>query len=337
MIRGTKVARRDRKRRRRSRRQPRAQKGVTPPAPRVVEPPRPLPASQSQATGPAQTEPSPATGPLPADAQPTAWSDGEIIAALNQCLARLAPLKIRLLPKPAIRKGLCGTPAPIEVSEFGTDVPVAVEPPGLMNCALAVALDRWLTEVVQPAARKYFNEPITGIINVSAYTCRNRYGDTTAKLSEHALANALDISGFYLSSGKKVMVERDWGQQASALETPPPPGRLRTKPSRREGRRTRRQRNADWDDSEDLPPLPVRHPDRTTARQSQQSRPSRTIAPQSAPQVIQKPTPAALFLRQIHQDACGIFGTVLGPEANAAHRNHFHLDLAPRRRSAYCR
>jgi hypothetical protein len=42
------------------------------------------------------------------------------------------------------------------------------------------------------------------------------------------------------------------------------------------------------------------------------------------------------FLRDIHDGACKIFGTVLGPEANAAHRNHFHLDLAKRRHSAYC-
>ena len=42
------------------------------------------------------------------------------------------------------------------------------------------------------------------------------------------------------------------------------------------------------------------------------------------------------FLRRLHTGACGNFGTVLGPEANEAHRNHFHLDLAQRRRSAFC-
>jgi hypothetical protein len=42
------------------------------------------------------------------------------------------------------------------------------------------------------------------------------------------------------------------------------------------------------------------------------------------------------FLKEIHAGACKIFGTVLGPEANAAHRNHFHFDMAKRRHSAYC-
>jgi hypothetical protein len=42
------------------------------------------------------------------------------------------------------------------------------------------------------------------------------------------------------------------------------------------------------------------------------------------------------FLREVHKGACGIFGTVLGPGANEAHRNHFHLDLTPRRTAAVC-
>lgn len=40
----------------------------------------------------------------------------------------------------------------------------------------------------------------------------------------------------------------------------------------------------------------------------------------------------AAFLRDIHDGACQIFGTVLGPDANDAHKNHFHLDMTERRR-----
>ncbi len=43
------------------------------------------------------------------------------------------------------------------------------------------------------------------------------------------------------------------------------------------------------------------------------------------------------FLKGAHHTACKIFGTVLGPEANDAHRDHFHVDLAERRRRNYCR
>ena len=33
------------------------------------------------------------------------------------------------------------------------------------------------------------------------------------------------------------------------------------------------------------------------------------------------------FLRTVHQSACRRFGTTLGPDFNAAHRNHLHVDL----------
>ena len=37
-----------------------------------------------------------------------------------------------------------------------------------------------------------------------------------------------------------------------------------------------------------------------------------------------------LFLRRVRNGACGVFGTVLSPDYNAAHADHFHLDQAQR-------
>jgi hypothetical protein len=34
------------------------------------------------------------------------------------------------------------------------------------------------------------------------------------------------------------------------------------------------------------------------------------------------------FLRQVHRGSCALFSTVLGPNYDANHRDHFHLDLA---------
>ena len=42
------------------------------------------------------------------------------------------------------------------------------------------------------------------------------------------------------------------------------------------------------------------------------------------------------FLREAHKSACQIFGTTLGPEANADHRNHFHIDMAQRKFTKIC-
>ncbi len=42
-------------------------------------------------------------------------------------------------------------------------------------------------------------------------------------------------------------------------------------------------------------------------------------------------------LRQMWRAACGPFGTVLGPEANRFHRDHFHFDTARYRSGPFCR
>lgn len=92
-----------------------------------------------------------------------------------------------------------------------------------------------------------------------------------------------------------------------------------------------------------LPPLPTRRPLRQAVRQ----RASLDKTPKRAQQIKKPPfrlggpkppatKPRALFLRGIHRTACRIFGTTLGPEANEAHRNHFHFDMFPRRRRNYC-
>ena len=43
------------------------------------------------------------------------------------------------------------------------------------------------------------------------------------------------------------------------------------------------------------------------------------------------------ILRAVHAAACGPFGTVLGPDGDRHHRDHFHFDTTPRRSGAYCR
>jgi hypothetical protein len=45
----------------------------------------------------------------------------------------------------------------------------------------------------------------------------------------------------------------------------------------------------------------------------------------------------AAFLRRARDEACGVFGTVLSPDYNAAHADHLHLDQAPRAFGGVCR
>ena len=43
------------------------------------------------------------------------------------------------------------------------------------------------------------------------------------------------------------------------------------------------------------------------------------------------------ILRKMHGAACGPFGTVLGPESDRFHQDHFHFDTARYRSGSYCR
>jgi hypothetical protein len=83
------------------------------------------------------------------------------------------------------------------------------------RCAIAARLFMWEHNIVQPVARKYFNEPVAEILHFGSYSCRNIRGSSAA--SEHATANAFDISGFRLRSGKLVTIKQQWqGSQPQA-------------------------------------------------------------------------------------------------------------------------
>ena len=42
-----------------------------------------------------------------------------------------------------------------------------------------------------------------------------------------------------------------------------------------------------------------------------------------------KPTPQGRFLAAAREQACGVFNSVLGPEYNKLHADHFHFDMGP--------
>lgn len=43
------------------------------------------------------------------------------------------------------------------------------------------------------------------------------------------------------------------------------------------------------------------------------------------------------LLKRLHASACGPFGTVLGPDSDRHHQDHFHFDTADYRSGPYCR
>lgn len=108
----------------------------------------------------------------------------------------------------------------------------------------------WEHHVVQPAALARYGQRVSRLEHYGSYACRNVYSREGAHRSRHATADALDVSGFVLESGRRLSIVRSWNGEG----------------------------------------------------------------------------PDALFLREIHAGACRFFDAVLGPDYNAAHANHFHLD-----------
>ena len=51
---------------------------------------------------------------------------------------------------------------------------------------------------------------------------------------------------------------------------------------------------------------------------------------------VDRDDPEGEFLKSVRDDACGIFGTVLGPGTDDAHKSHIHLGLKERRFANLC-
>ncbi|MCY7398451.1 MAG: extensin family protein, partial [Sphingomonas bacterium] len=94
-------------------------------------------------------------------------------------------------------------------------------PAGLVTaCPVAAALLLWEREIVQPAAEQHFGERVARVDHFGSYSCRRLYGRSEGAYSEHATANAVDIAGFRLASGRRVSVLGDWsdgGKDAAFL------------------------------------------------------------------------------------------------------------------------
>jgi hypothetical protein len=177
------------------------------------------------------------------------WREDEERACLASGLVRESPfLQSRSAlggPSP------CGAERPFEMAATGAGR-IALRPAAVLRCPMIPAVERWTKAVLEPAARLHLGMPVVELKVVASYACRPRNGIAGGRLSEHGLANAIDIAEFRLADGRVVTVKEGWW------------GGIRER----------------------------------------------------------------AFLRAVHRGACQEFATVLGPDADAFHRDHFHFDLA---------
>ncbi|MBX6328238.1 MAG: extensin family protein [Pseudolabrys sp.] len=86
--------------------------------------------------------------------------------------------------------------------------PAELTPPATLACPIVSALDRWVSEGVQPAALRWFGSPVVEIRQIGSYSCRGMVGGSG--ISEHAYGNALDIAAFTLADGRRITVKDGW-------------------------------------------------------------------------------------------------------------------------------
>ena len=244
-----------------------------------------------------------------------AWTDEEIQTALMQCVQALAPITADVAPLPPIRSGDCGVAAPVLVNSIGGVEKVSFDPPLVLDCAMVVGLDRWLTESVQPAAREAFSSPVSKIIG-SSYACRNVYNLPNGNLSQHAFANAVDLPMFVLADGRKVDVTHGWGSTQRDLIAVAKAKKAAAGVTASVGQQKKEKSKGLVSDVVKISAVPS---GTTSANQS------------AASGVDPKAVAEGKFLRLAHDGGCKVFSTVMGPEANDVHRTHLHLDLQNRK------
>ena len=236
----------------------------------------------------------------------TQWKIGTLEAGPDACRAWLADApEVASAPVPDRADSAdsrCGWEGASRIAAIGV---ARLSSPVTLACGSAVALVRWERLVVQPAAQRLLGSRVVRIEHFGSYACRAIAGgagtaSASARMSEHAHANAIDIAAFDLADGRRISVLRDW---RSAPDSPI----------------DRAAAERDKGDEGDAASQPAQVAE--SAAVATPGGPS-----QRAPPTVSPRDPRAEFLQAVRDGACHGFSAVLGPDYNAAHRNHFHLD-----------
>lgn len=154
----------------------------------------------------ARTTPEPSAPDVP-DMAVTPAETVEAAAAVEDAVACETELKARgveFTVGETIADGQCGVLRPVSIRKLSSGV--SVEPGTTFLCRTALALDIWVSEGVEPAAKAEFKGArVKALSQASTYVCRARASES--RISEHSRGSAIDIAGFELADGRKVPVD----------------------------------------------------------------------------------------------------------------------------------
>ena len=132
------------------------------------------------------------------------------------CLAVLerasAQGRVSYRTTPPVR-GNCTIEQPVRISKFG---PVTLSSSFLASCPMAVASTMYVTRSNAALRQAGIASPLRRIEHVGSYACRNVYHRQQGRRSEHATAEAWDVTAFQLADGRWLRVAKNWQLPASS-------------------------------------------------------------------------------------------------------------------------
>lgn len=113
----------------------------------------------------------------------------------------------------------CGIKNRIELSGVGQARLAPLE----TTCEISLMMAMWEAHSLQDAARSILGTELTKIDHLSSYNCREirTPQGSGGRMSLHATAEAIDISGFHFADGRHLWLRRDWtggGPEADFLK-----------------------------------------------------------------------------------------------------------------------
>jgi hypothetical protein len=140
--------------------------------------------------------------------QRAAWRDQAEAACLSSRQVQLSAY-VSLRGKPIDGPGTCGMEKPLKVQAFANGG-IGLTSAATLSCPVVATTDKWLAEVVQPAAQNVLGAQVIEM-RAGSYSCRAmNNGSGTSRTSEHAYGNAVDVFSFRLNDGRNITVKDGW-------------------------------------------------------------------------------------------------------------------------------
>lgn len=130
-------------------------------------------------------------------------------AADSGCLVALSALGTSFAPVPQpTASTACQIPTPVRLFSIASKIgSVKLPDTPVVNCAFAMKFSTWVDKRIQDIAQQQAGSAIVAMGTGPGFDCRGRNGDSSSKMSEHAIGDAVDIVYIRLANKEQILVK----------------------------------------------------------------------------------------------------------------------------------